>query len=193
MLFIFHHLFDRICAGGGDYSDFTDGLLQLFQRVFFDAGDIAAADAVESCHLLLGVGDMAVETVAAADDISLPWIQTVLHGAAYLKAVFLILQVGKEGVVSTHHVQEIQCVAASVGFDGVGEGDFALKFALRAEVHQYFVFDAATGIGGKADVFVAAEGVDGFDKADGADGDEIILIVGLGVILLGGLMPVKTF
>ena len=67
-----------------------------------------------------------------------------------------------------------------------------MQLALGAEIHQNLVFNAAGGVGCQADIFVAAERVDGFDEADGADGDEIILIVGLGVILLGELIVKKN-
>ena len=36
-----------------------------------------------------------------------------------------------------------------------------------------FIFNAAGGIGGQLDVFVGLEGVDGFDQADGSDGDQV--------------------
>ena len=103
------------------------------------AGYIAAADAVEGGHLFLGVGRVAVEPVAAADDVGLPGVQAILHGAPHPQAVFFILQVGEKRVIGAHHIQKVQRVAAAVSFDGVGEGDLALKLALGAEVHQNFV------------------------------------------------------
>ena len=44
----------------------------------------------------------------------------------------------------------------------------ATSFFVRA-VMRVLHFDASTGVGGEADVFVGAETVDAFDKSDCAD------------------------
>ena len=46
------------------------------------------------------------------------------------------------------------------------------------------IFDAPAGIGGEACPAGSVEGVYGFQQADGADGDQVFLIAGLGVVFL---------
>ena len=60
-------------------------------------------------------------------------------------------------------------------------------------MHQYLVFHAAGGVGGKPCALGCVEGGDALDEPDGADGDQIFLIGTLGVVFFGGLMPVKDF
>ena len=47
------------------------------------------------------------------------------------------------------------------------------------------IFDAPAGIGGEACPAGSVEGVYGFQQADGADGDQVFLIAGLGVVFFG--------
>lgn len=46
------------------------------------------------------------------------------------------------------------------------------------------IFNTPARICCQADALVRAEGVDGLDQADRADGDQVVLMVGLGVVLL---------
>lgn len=46
------------------------------------------------------------------------------------------------------------------------------------------IFNTPGRIGCQADFFVRLEGVHGLDQADGADGDQILLVGSLGVVLL---------
>ena len=49
-------------------------------------------------------------------------------------------------------------------------------------MHQDLIFHAPGGIGGKPCPFGGIEGGDAFDQADGADGDQILLVRGLGIV-----------
>ena len=49
-------------------------------------------------------------------------------------------------------------------------------------LRQYSIFNTSACIGGQADALVGAEGVHRLDEADGADGDQILLLLGLGVV-----------
>ena len=51
-------------------------------------------------------------------------------------------------------------------------------------MHEDFIFNTPGRIGCQADFFVRPEGVHGLDQADGADGDQILLVGSLGVVLL---------
>ena len=49
-------------------------------------------------------------------------------------------------------------------------------------MHQDLIFNTSAGVGGEADALVGAEGVHRLDEADGADGDQILLIGCLRVV-----------
>ena len=57
-----------------------------------------------------------------------------------------------------------------------------MELSLGPEVHQNFVLDAPAGVSSQADILIRLEGRDTFNKADGPDGDQIILVAGLGVL-----------
>ena len=135
-------------------------------------------------HLTLGLGHAAVQTVAAADDVGLPGRQQLRHQTANQQAVLLVLQLVQHGVLLTHHVTEAQGVAVRAGVQGLVEGDLALELPLGAEVHEDLIFNASRGVGGEFDLLVGAEGVHGLDEADRADGDQVLLVGGLGVVFL---------
>ena len=135
-------------------------------------------------HLTLGLGHAAVQTVAAADDVGLPGRQQLRHQTANQQAVLLVLQLVQHGVLLTHHVTEAQGVAVRAGVQGLVEGDLALELPLGAKVHEDLIFNASRGVGGEFDLLVGAEGVHGLDEADRADGDQVLLVGGLGVVFL---------
>ena len=46
------------------------------------------------------------------------------------------------------------------------------------------ILNASGGIGGKSDVFLRFIAGDAFDESDSSDGDQIVLVSGLGIIFL---------
>ena len=145
---------------------------------------VAAADVVVGGDLLLGLGQPPVQPVAAADDVRLAGGQLFRHQTAEQLAVILALQLLQHGVLLAHHVAEVQGVALRADVQRVAEGHLSLHLPLGAEVHEDLILNAPAGVGGELDALVRAEGVYRLDQPDGADGDEILLIGGLGVILL---------
>ena len=63
-------------------------------------------------------------------------------------------------------------------------------------MHQDLIFNTPAGIGGQPDVFVRLKGGDPLDEADGANGDQVVLVPGLGVVFFGEaegrIFPVKN-
>lgn len=145
---------------------------------------VAAADVVVGGDLLLGLGQPPVQPVAAADDVRLAGGQLFRHQTAEQLAVILALQLLQHGVLLAHHVAEVQGVTLRTDVQRVAEGHLPLHLPLGAEVHEDLILNAPAGIGGELDALVRAEGVHRLDQPDGADGDEILLIGGLSVILL---------
>ena len=60
-------------------------------------------------------------------------------------------------------------------------------------MHQDFVFDALAGIGAEFAGFLIVEGGGRLDQADGADGDQVLLLPGDGVIFLGRVKQKEEF
>lgn len=83
------------------------------------AGYIAAADAIGSSHLALGLGRVAVQAVAAADNIRLPGCQPLRNQPLDELLVLPALQVLLHGVVGPHHVLQVQGVARLIRLDGL--------------------------------------------------------------------------
>lgn len=145
---------------------------------------IAAADAIDGGDLALGLRRAALKAVAAADHICLTLRQALPHQPPHEQAVFLVLQVGEHRIVHPDHVHQIQVPARLIRLNRLRERNLPLQLPLRAKVHEDFIFNASARICCQADALVRAEGVDGLDQADRADGDQVVLMVGLGVVLL---------
>lgn len=145
---------------------------------------IAAADVIDGGDLALGLRRAALKAVAAADHICLTLRQALPHQPPHEQAVFLVLQVGEHRIVHPDHVHQIQVPARLIRLNRLRERNLSLQLSLRAKVHEDFIFNTPARICCQADALVRAEGVDGLDQADRADGDQVVLMVGLGVVLL---------
>ena len=145
---------------------------------------IAAGDAEGGGDLPLRQGDGAPQAVPQADDLGLPVRQALIHQPSEPQGAVPVVEVLQHGVVHAHHVHQLQGVALLVRLDGVGEGDLPLELFLAAEVHEDLVFDAPGGIGGQPGPLLRIKTGDALDQADGADGDQVLLVSALGVVLL---------
>lgn len=103
------------------------------------AGYIAPADAVQSRHLLLGLGQSSVQSVAPPDDVGLPLRQHLRHQPPDELAVLLVLQLLQHGVLLAHHIAEVQGISLRPRLDGVRQRHLPLQLPLRPEVHQYLI------------------------------------------------------
>ena len=158
-------------------------LLQFFQRFFLNAGYIAPGNAALGRDLPLGHGRPSVQPIAQCDDHGLPGIQAVPHTAAHLHAGFPGIQLLQHVVIHADGIQKGQGVPIPVPVDGVGQGHLTLELPLGAEVHQDFILNAPGGVSSQADILVRLEGADALDQADGADGNQVVLVAVGGVIL----------
>ena len=100
---------------------------------------VAPADAVQRRHLLLGLGQPPVQSVAPPDDVRLPLRQHLRHQPPDEHAVLLVLQLLQHGVVLAHHIAEIQGVALRSRLDGVRQRHLALQLPLRPKMHQNLI------------------------------------------------------
>lgn len=81
----------RMCRGrygalfcSGRRSAFADGLLQLFQRPFFNARYIRAGNSALGGDLALGERGAAIQAVPEDNDSGFPFFQTLRHALPYL-------------------------------------------------------------------------------------------------------------
>ena len=162
-----------------------EGLPEFFQGPLFDPGDIASGDAEGGGNLPLGQGHGAPQAVAEADNLRLPGGEALPDEAVEPDGVVPVVEVLQHGVVHPHDVHELEGVSVLVGVDGVGEGHLPLELFLTPEVHEDFVFDAPGGVGGQAGPFGGVEAGDALDETDGADGNQVLLVGALGVVLFG--------
>lgn len=114
---------------------FLQSGLQLFQGLFFNAADIAPADAALLGDLPLGEGVAAGQSIAQVDHQLLPLLQAVLHALAHRCPGISGGELLQHIVIYPQHIHQGQGVAFPLGVQSVGEGDFSLELFLGAEVH----------------------------------------------------------
>ena len=154
---------------------------------------IGPADAVLRGQLPLGAGTPAIEAVALLNDVHFPLRQALLYQLPEPGVGILGVQRLHHGVLYSHHVQKEQAVAILVSFQRIGEGYFPLKLSLGTEMHKDLIFDASRRIGGQPGPLLRVVTGDPFDQSDGANGNQVLLVSGLGVILLGRVKQKEEF
>lgn len=148
------------------------------------AGHIAPGDAAALGDLALGEGEGAGEAVAQDDDLPLTGVQAALDRPAHPGACLLQVQLLQHGVVHPQNVHEGQAAGLLVALQRVGERHLPLELAPGAKVHQDLIFNAPAAIGGQLHLLGGVEGGHPLDEPDGTDGNEVVLVGGLGVVLL---------
>ena len=147
------------------------------------AGYIGPADPTLGRNLPLGARRPLIQSIPQGDDQPLPRGQAGLDTAADFSAGVPRVQLLQQVVVHGKYVHQRQGVPIPTGLQRLGQRDLALELALGTEVHQDLIFNAPAGVGRQAHIFIRLERRDPFDQADGPNGDQVILIPGLGVVL----------
>ena len=146
------------------------------------AGYIAARNAEPFGDLALGQRRGCAKPVAQADDLALARGQCGGECALHGVVAVVLLDCAQPFVLAADHILQGEGIAVAVGFERVGQRQFARRLALVPEVHEQLVLDALGGVGGKADALVRAERADCFDQPDGADRDQVVLLGAGGVV-----------
>ena len=76
--------------------------------------------------------------------------------------------------LALYNVKEADLISLLVGSNRLVEGTFSGTFAFLSKHHQKLVFDTAGSICDQPVSFFDIIGIDRFDQADGADGDQIV-------------------
>ncbi len=140
----------------------------------------------------MGHGGDAADAVAKLEDAAFPWGEAFVEISVHLGVLLLAAQILQKIRVIAQHIHQGQGAAVPAGVNVVRQGNILGALLLAAEMHQYLILHAAGGIGGKAGTLGRVEGGDPLDQPNGADGDQVLLIRPLGIVFLGGLMPVKV-
>lgn len=125
----------------------------------------------------------AIEAVAQADDGALPRKRNLLYVVLELFRFALAIDALQNIVFRRHDVHQHEGVAVLVRVDRLVDGDILRAFLGEPEIHQDLVFNAPRGITRKADPLRAVERVDRLDETDRPDGDQVVLLAEIGVIL----------
>ena len=149
------------------------------------AGHIASGDTEGRGDFPLGQGDSSPQTVAQADDFRLPGGEALPNQLVEPQGVVPVVEVLQHGVIHTHHIDQLQGIALLVVFNGVRQRDLPLELLLAPEVHEDFIFNAPGGIGGKPGPLGGVKAGNALDEANGANGDQVLLVGALGVIFFG--------
>lgn len=157
------------------------------------AGYITAADSCEFRHLPLAFWRLAVQAVAQQDHLPLLFRQAGIHGPAQLQHHLPGGNLLQQVAVLADHIHQRQRRAIGTGLYVIEQRYILSTFALGAEMHQDFIFHAPGGIGGQPRTLGGVKGGDPLDESDGADGNQILLVGGLGIVFFEGLMLAEAF
>lgn len=166
---------------------------KLLQRPFFNAGYIAAANPCDFRHFPLALRRLAVQAIAQQDHLSLLFRQAGIYGPAQLHHHLPGGNLLQKVAVLADHIHQRQRRAIGTGLYVIEQGYILGTFALGAEVHQDFIFHTPGGIGGQPCPFGGVKGGDSLDESDGTDGNQVLLVGGLGVVFFARLMLAEDF
>ena len=156
---------------------FFKQLPELFEGVFFNPGNIRPADVKPCGNLFLCLLFNPKKTIAKTDDLIFLLGKSIFQGTEQKTDVFphriLFYDIYRR---TFNNIQKADLVTFFVRSDWFVQGNLPGIFLFCPEHHQKFVVDTACSVGGKPCAACVVKGVDGFDKADGPDGDQILQI-----------------
>ena len=152
-------------------------LPEFFEGVFFNPGTIRPADVKPCGNFFLCLLFKPKKTIAKTDDLIFLLGKGIFQGAEQKTDVFphriLFYDIYRR---TFNNIQKADLVTFFVRSDWFVQGNLPGIFLFCPEHHQKFVVDTACSVGGKPCAACVVKGVDGFDKADGPDGDQILQI-----------------
>ena len=156
---------------------FFKQLPEFFEGVFFNPGNIRPADVKLCCNLFLCLLFKPKKTIAKTDDLIFLLGKGIFQGTEQKTDVFphriLFYDIYRR---TFNNIQKADLVTFFVRSDWFIQGNLPGIFLFCPEHHQKFVVDTACSVGRKPCTACVVKGVDGFDKADGPDGDQILQI-----------------
>ena len=152
-------------------------LPEFFEGVFFNPGNIRPADMKLCCNFFLCLLFKPEKTIAKTDDLIFLLGKGIFQGTEQKTDVFphriLFYDIYRR---TFNNIQKADLVSFFVRSDWFVQGNLPGIFLFCPEHHQKFVVDTACSIGRKPCAACVVKGVDGFDKTDSPDGDQILQI-----------------
>lgn len=156
---------------------FFKQLPEFFEGVFFNPGNIRPADMKLCCNFFLCLLFNPEKTIAKTDDLIFLLGKGIFQGTEQKADVFPYRILFHDIYRRTFdNIQKADLVTFFVRSDWFVQGNLPGIFLFCPEHHQKFVVDTACSISRKPCAACVVKGVDGFDKADGPDGDQILQI-----------------
>lgn len=156
---------------------FFKQLPELFEGVFFNPGNIRPADVKPCGDFFLCLLFKPKKTIAKTDDLIFLLGKSIFQGTEQKTDVFphriLFYDIYRR---TFNNIQKADLVTFFVRSDWFVQGNLPGIFLFCPEHHQKFVVDTACSVGRKPCTACVVKGADGFDKADGPDGDQILQI-----------------
>lgn len=152
-------------------------LPEFLEGIFFDSGNIRSADMKLCCNFFLCLLFNPEKTIAKTDDLIFLLGKGIFQGTEQKADVFPYRILFHDIYRRTFdNIQKADLVTFFVRSDWLIQGNLPGIFLFCPEHHQKFVVDTACGVGRKPCTACVVKGVDGFDKTDSPDGDQILQI-----------------
>lgn len=152
-------------------------LSEFLEGVFFDSGNIRSANMKLCCNFFLCLLFDPEKTIAKTDDLIFLLGKGIFQGTEQKADVFphriLFHDIYRR---TFDNIQKADLVTFFVRSDWFIQGNLPGIFLFCPEHHQKFVVDTACSVGRKPCTACVVKGVDGFDKTDSPDGDQILQI-----------------
>lgn len=152
-------------------------LPEFLEGIFFDSGNIRSADMKLCCNFFLCLLFNPEKTIAKTDDLIFLLGKGIFQGTEQKADVFPYRILFHDIYRRTFdNIQKADLVTFFVRSDWFIQGNLPGIFLFCPEHHQKFVVDTACSVGRKPCTACVVKGVDGFDKTDSPDGDQILQI-----------------
>ena len=152
-------------------------LPEFLEGIFFDSGNIRSANMKLCCNFFLCLLFNPEKTIAKTDDLIFLLGKGIFQGTEQKADVFphriLFHDIYRR---TFDNIQKADLVTFFVRSDWFIQGNLPGIFLFCPEHHQKFVVDTACSVGRKPCTACVVKGVDGFDKTDSPDGDQILQI-----------------
>jgi len=166
---------------------------QPLQGPLLDPGYIAAADAQLLRHLPLAMGRGSEQAVAQPDHLPLLICQTPLHRPTKLPGILPGVQLLQQVLVPRHHILKRQRPSLGPRLDQLRQRHIRAALPPGTKIHQDLIFNTPGSVGCELDILIHPVGADGLDQADGANGDQVLLLRFGGVVFFARLMQAGRF
>ena len=157
-------------------------LLERSEGFFLDPRHIRPADAAFCGDLPLRQRRPVAQPVAQRDDHPFALRQNLVHDLVEFFIRLPCAQVLEQILVRAQNIHQRQRIPVLPGLNTLRKRNIPRRLLHRPEIHQDLILYTPCCIGCEPGTLAGVEGRDPFDKPDGADRDQILLIGGLRIV-----------